>query len=152
MSIDGSEVAIFVGPLVPNSHSMLLQIVHIGVSLEEPEELVDDGLGVQLFGCEQGETLFEVKGHLMTEDADGASASAVVAAVAFGEDAVGQIEILFHLENKVVGGEKSGNDVYLCVWGGAMLLTEGTLPPIGWFEGVGHNFEVGEHLLGIGIT
>ena len=118
MSLDGSEVAIFVGPLVPNSHSMLLQIVHIGVSLEEPEELVDDGLGVQLFGCEQGETLFEVKGHLMTEDADGASAGAVVAAVAFGEDAVGQIEILFHLENKVVGGGKSGNDVYLCVWGG----------------------------------
>jgi len=49
-SVDGSEVAIFVGPLVPDADLVFLEVADVGVALKEPEELVDDGAEVELFG------------------------------------------------------------------------------------------------------
>ena len=38
-----SEVAIFVGPLVPYSDTIFLQVFYVGVAVEEPQKLVDYG-------------------------------------------------------------------------------------------------------------
>ena len=72
-----AKVALGVGPFVPDAHTMLLQVVYIGVATQEPQQLVNDGLEVQLFGGEQRKALFKVKAHLMAKDALCASAGAV---------------------------------------------------------------------------
>ena len=97
MTIDGTEFAVFVGPLVPDADTVLLEVFHVGVALEEPEELVDDGLQMELLCGEQGETVVEVITRLGAEDADGAGTCAVTLLCAFGEDAVENVEILFHI-------------------------------------------------------
>ena len=33
IAIDMAQIAVFVGPFVPNAHAVFLQIVHIGVAL-----------------------------------------------------------------------------------------------------------------------
>ena len=97
MTIDRTEFPVLVGPLVPDTDAVLLEVFHVGVALEEPEQLVDNRLQVELLGGEQGETVVEVVTRLGAEDADGAGACAVTFLCAFGEDAVEDVEILFHL-------------------------------------------------------
>ena len=97
MTIDGTELTVFVGPLVPDTDAVLLEVFHVGVALEEPEKFVDDGLQMELLRGEQGETVIEVVTALCAEDADGAGACAVPFLCAFGEDAVENVEILFHI-------------------------------------------------------
>ena len=52
---------------------MILQILHVGIALEEPKQFVDDTLQVELLGGEQGESVVEVVTTLGAEDADGSS-------------------------------------------------------------------------------
>ncbi len=52
VSVDGSKLAILVGPLVPNGDAMLLQPTDVGVATKEPQQLVDDGLEVEFLGGE----------------------------------------------------------------------------------------------------
>ena len=96
MTIDGTELAILVGPLVPDTDAVFLEVLHVGVALEEPEQFVDDRLQVEFLRSEQGETVVEVVTRLGAEDADGAGACAVTFLCAFGEDAVEDVKILFH--------------------------------------------------------
>ena len=71
VAIDRAKVASHgVGPLVPDTYTMLLKIAHIGVALQEPEQFVDDGLQMELLRREQWEALRKVKAHLMTEDTE----------------------------------------------------------------------------------
>ena len=91
VAVDVSEVAIRVGPLVPDAHAVVLQVLDIGVAIEEPEQLVDDGLEVQLLGGEAGEALLEVEPHLVAKHTDGACARAVALLYTLREDAVEQV-------------------------------------------------------------
>ena len=52
---------------------------------------------MELLCGEQGETVVEIVTRMGAEDADGASAGAVTLLCAFGENAVEDVEILFHL-------------------------------------------------------
>ena len=88
MTIDGTELTVFVGPLVPDTDTVLLEVFHVGVALEEPEQFVDDRLQMELLRGEQGESVIEVVTRLGAEDADGTGACAVTFLCAFGEDAV----------------------------------------------------------------
>ena len=88
VTIDGTELTVFVGPLVPDADAVLLEVFHVGVALEEPEQFVDDRLQVELLRGEQGESVIEVVTRLGAEDADGAGACTVTFLCAFGEDAV----------------------------------------------------------------
>ena len=56
---------------------MFLKVMHIGVAAQKPEKFMDDALQVEFFGGEKREALFEIKSHLMAEDALRASSSAV---------------------------------------------------------------------------
>ena len=88
MAIDGAQLAVFVGPLVPDAHAMLLQVFYVGVALEEPEQFVDDRLQVQFLGGQQRETVLQVVARLRAEDADGACSGAVAFLRAFAQNAV----------------------------------------------------------------
>ena len=77
-AVHGSEVAVGVGPLVPDGYAVVVQVFYVGVAFEEPQQFIDNRAQVQLFRCQQGETLVEVESHLVAEHAAGAGAGAVV--------------------------------------------------------------------------
>ena len=41
--VNMSQVAVLVRPFVPNPYAVFLQIFHVGIALQEPEQFVDDG-------------------------------------------------------------------------------------------------------------
>src|SRR5690606_26613571 len=45
-AINRAQIAILVGPLIPDADTLLFQIGGIGVAIEEPEQLVNDGTQV----------------------------------------------------------------------------------------------------------
>ncbi len=92
--IDRTELAVLVGPLVPDAHPVLVQIAHIGRALQEPEQLVHDRLHVQLLGGEEREAVLQVEAHLRAEQAEGAGAGAVPLGKPFIAKPGEEIEIL----------------------------------------------------------
>ena len=78
VSIDVPKVAVRICPFVPYPYAVFLQVFHVCVSFQEPQQFIDDGLQVQFLGGEQGESVFQVEAHLVSEHADGARACAVV--------------------------------------------------------------------------
>jgi hypothetical protein len=67
---------------------MLLQVFHIRITLEKPEQLVDDRLQMEFLRGQQGEAVVEVIAALGAEDADGSCTRTVTFLGALGEDAV----------------------------------------------------------------
>jgi hypothetical protein len=68
VAIHRTEVAVFIGPLVPDAHTVILEIFYIGITGYEPQEFIYDGLQMKFLGCQKRESLAEVKAHLMAED------------------------------------------------------------------------------------
>ena len=98
ITVDMSQITCLrVGPFVPDTHSVLLKVLHIGVSLQEPEQFVYDRLQMHLLGGEQGEPFLQVITALMAKDTDGARARAVMLLHALIEYLLHQIKILFHI-------------------------------------------------------
>ncbi len=96
LSVDGAELAVFVGPFVPDADAVFLEVGDVGVAFEEPEELVDDGAEVELFGGEAGEAVTKVEAGLAAEDREGAGAGAVGAFFAVLKDVPEEVEVLLH--------------------------------------------------------
>ncbi len=86
----------FVGPFVPDSDAVLLEVAHVGVPFEEPQQLMDDGRDVDALGGHQREPLAEVEPHLMSEDAEGARSGPVALWHALVEDPLQQVEVGLH--------------------------------------------------------
>ena len=96
-TVDRSEVAVFARPLIPYTHPVLLEILHVGVAMQEPQKFVNNRFEVQFFGGDQGEALAEVEAHLIAEDAASAGAGAVAFIHTMVEDMLKEVEILFHI-------------------------------------------------------
>ena len=96
MAVHRSEIAALVGPFVPYADAVILQIFDIGVAGQEPEQLVDDRLQMQLLGGEHREAVRQPEAHLMAEHRQRAGAGTVVLLHAVGENAFHQVEILAH--------------------------------------------------------
>ena len=95
-AVDRPEIAVLVGPFVPDGDAVLVQIVDVGVAAQKPEQLVDDGFEVELLGREQRKAGGKIEPDLMAEDRARADAGAVAFFDALLEDAFHQIEILAH--------------------------------------------------------
>ena len=65
------------GPLIPDAHSVLLQIGNIGFPFQEPQQFVNNRFQVQLFGGQQRKTILQIETHLVTKNALGTCAGAV---------------------------------------------------------------------------
>ena len=76
-AIHRTEVTIFAGPLVPNGDVAFFEPVVVARSRQEPQQLLDDGAQVNLFGGHQRKALVKVKAHLVAKHALGARACAV---------------------------------------------------------------------------
>src|SRR5262249_19006832 len=94
VAVDRSELARGVGPFVPNAHAALLQPPHIGVAAQEPQELVDDGLEMQLLRREKREGGLEREAQLPAEHRERAGPGAVALARAALEHLGEKVEIL----------------------------------------------------------
>ena len=84
MAVDGTKVAVLVGPFIPDGYAVLLEVLYVGVPGDEPQEFIDDGLEVHLLGGKQRESVRKVESHLIAEYALGACSGTV-----FFHDAVG---------------------------------------------------------------
>ena len=82
------EISVGACPLVPYSHPVVLEVLHIGVTFQEPQQLMDYGFQMEFFGGEEGESVAEVKAHLMAEHTACACACAVAAVNSLGHDPV----------------------------------------------------------------
>jgi hypothetical protein len=76
-AIDSPEVAVFIGPLVPDRDFVFTEIADVGVTLEEPQQLVDDRAEVEFFSGEQRKSFAQIKPFLSAKDRNRASAGAV---------------------------------------------------------------------------
>src|SRR5574337_604766 len=94
--VDRTELAMFIGPFVPDAHAVLFQVGDVGVAAQEPDQLVHDRLQVQLLGGDQRKTLRKIETHLPAEHAARAGAGAVRLFGAMSEDVLKQIEIGTH--------------------------------------------------------
>src|SRR6185503_1352023 len=93
-AVHRAEVAVLVGPLVPDRHAALLQPLHVGVAAQEPEQLVDDRLEVQLLGGEEREAAAEPEAQLAAEHRERAGAGAVRLARAALEHLGDEVEVV----------------------------------------------------------
>ena len=78
VAVDGAEVAIFIGPFVPNGDAVVFQVFDVGVAIEEPQEFVDDGFQVEFLGGDEREAAAQVIAALHPEVGNRARAGAVV--------------------------------------------------------------------------
>ena len=96
VAVHGAQIAVFIGPLVPDPHTVVLQVLHVGVAGQEPQQLMHDALQVQLLGGHHRETFRQVEAHLVAETADGAGAGAVGLLHPFIKDAAEEVVVLAH--------------------------------------------------------
>ena len=77
VTINWTQIAIFIGPFVPNRNLVIVQILDVRIALQKPQQLVNDTAQVEFLGREAREALGKVKAGLATKHRTGASASAV---------------------------------------------------------------------------
>ncbi len=77
LAVDRAEVAVGIGPFVPDPHLVVLQVPDVGIALQEPQQLMDDRAQVQFLGGDQRKAVIEVEAHLPAEHAARAGAGAV---------------------------------------------------------------------------
>ena len=75
---------------------MFAQIGDVGVALQKPQKLVNDGFHMQLLRRHQRKALRQVESHLMAENRKRARSRAIVFFDAFAQNSVQKIEILAH--------------------------------------------------------
>ena len=78
MPINRAQVAVLIGPFIPDGDTVVLEILHVRISGDEPQELIDDRLQMYLFCRKEGKAFRQVEPHLVTEHALRACAGAVL--------------------------------------------------------------------------
>ena len=74
--------------------------LHVGLAAQEPEQLVDDRLQVQLLRRDGGEALRQIEARLVAEDRERAGAGAVALLYAVLEDVADEVEVLLHARQR----------------------------------------------------
>ena len=87
-AVDPTEVAVFVGPFIPNTDFVFAQVGDVGFAFKEPEEFVDNGSEMELLGGKEGKVGVEGEAGLSAKDGVGAGAGAVVAVGAGFKDGI----------------------------------------------------------------
>ena len=96
-TVDRAEIAVRVGPLVPDRDPVLLQPADVRVAADEPQELADHRPHVHLLRGHQREAVLEIEPQLVPEDAQRPGAGPVVLAGALVEHALQEVEVLLHV-------------------------------------------------------
>jgi hypothetical protein len=95
-AIDRAEIAVLVGPFVPDGDAVLAQIGDVRVPFQEPEELVHDRLQVQPLGGDERKAVRQIEAQLMAEDGQGSGSGPVGLRLTFIEDAREKLMVWLH--------------------------------------------------------
>ena len=96
IAVNVPQIAVGVGPLIPNAHAIVLQIFDIGVACQKPQQLVDYRFQVQFFSCQARKSVIQIETHLITESAYCACSRAVAFGVASFQNVRQHVKILLH--------------------------------------------------------
>src|ERR1051325_11178125 len=95
-AIDTAEIALGVGPFVPDSHAVLVEIFDVGIAAEKPEQFVDDRFEMELLRGEEWKACVERKAGLRAENGISAGACSVGFEFALLENEREQIKVWLH--------------------------------------------------------
>ena len=94
---------------LPSLTHVLLQVLDVGIALNEPQQFVDDRFQVQLLGGHHREAFGQVKAHLPAEDRARAGAGAVGFVVPVLQNVAHEVKVGLH---RVGYPEQSVNDLF----------------------------------------
>jgi len=95
-AINAAQISIRVRPFVPDRHAVIVEPFDVRVAAQKPEQLVEDGLGMDLLRGEQRKRLAQRTADLRAENGKRARARAVGLELSVIEDVPEQIEVLNH--------------------------------------------------------
>ena len=96
-TIHAAQIAgFFVGPFIPDAHAVVVEPFDVGIAAQEPEQFINDRLGMHLLGGEQREGVAQRKPDLRAKERVRAGAGAVGLELAVFHDVSQQIEVLNH--------------------------------------------------------
>ena len=101
VTIDWPQVAVLVGPFVPNGHLVVVQVLDVRVAHQEPQQFVDDGTQVKLLGRETREALRKVEAGLAAKNGARARAGTVGTVHPIVNNVLEEVEILSHKFNLI---------------------------------------------------
>src|SRR5690606_5255226 len=95
-AVNGPEVALLIGPFIPDPHPVFLEVADIRIARKEPEQLMNDRFQMQLLRGEDRKAFRKVKAHLVAENTVGADTGAVRLEDTVTPNGTKKIKILFH--------------------------------------------------------
>ena len=95
-AVDRTQIPILRRPLIPDTHTILLQGGDVCGALQKPQEFVDDGTCVELLCGKQREPLAQIHSQLPPKHAERPRACAVFLTFAVLVHIPEEIEVLFH--------------------------------------------------------
>ena len=85
IAINWSKITLVIRPLIPNPDSVILEVLDVGIALQKPKQLMDNGTQVQFFGRQYRKAILLIKPHLLSKTANGARFSAVLSQRSMGK-------------------------------------------------------------------
>ncbi len=85
-TVDAAQIAVLIGPFVPDSHLVVMEILDIRIAAQEPEQLMDDGTQMDLFGGQQRKGFAQREPGLGTEHGQSPDSGAVRGPSPFGQN------------------------------------------------------------------
>src|ERR1700730_2100890 len=67
-AVDATKIAFSVGPLIPYRDAVFVEVAHIGVAAQKPEQLVDDRFQMELLRGKQRKFLSQIESRLSAEN------------------------------------------------------------------------------------
>jgi hypothetical protein len=95
-AVNRPEVAVGVGPLVPDVYPVVREVLDVGVPSEKPQKLVDDALEKQTLGGSDRKALSQVEPHLAAEHAQGAGSGPVGFFHSLAKDVAQEVQVSSH--------------------------------------------------------
>ena len=80
-----------------DANAIVLEVLDVGVSLQEPKQFVYDTAKVELFSGHAGKALGQVEAHLMAKDRQGSGSCSVLPLGAVVQDGLQEIEVVSHV-------------------------------------------------------
>ena len=71
VTINRTQVAIFVSPFIPNGHLVVMQILDVRIALQEPQQFMDNRAQMKLFRGQARESLGQVIAALAAKNRAG---------------------------------------------------------------------------------
>ena len=96
LAVHRAELAMFIGPFVPDAHAVAREVRGVGVPAQEPQQLVHHRGQVDLLGGDQRKTRRQIEAHLVAKQGARARASAIGLDDAVFAHAPQQLEVGLH--------------------------------------------------------